>query len=148
MRGRIGLIAVVAALVSMVLNLQFDSDYRFMDAAGPMDRRSNSIDRLNWMLPTMAEFKKDARGGGLFLSFKGYTSDNDYLPIRNYFLAVYALYPHPAQVAMPDAILVNQTTLLENNRLPDDPWLKAHDIRGVLTYFRGSHQNDRAVISP
>jgi len=106
--------------------------------------------RLSGMDPLVATA---ADGGNLAMHFDGFDPAEFHqglLMSMLYFRAAYALYPHRVLVG-PDGRVINSATDLAaaSSTLPDDNWLKRHDVRAVMDIHQiaggGVYQQVRAI---
>jgi hypothetical protein len=76
--------------------------------------------------------EKIAGGGGLYLHFVGFERFGDYAT-NFYFRANYVLFPQRVLAGDPSVPINTPTQILEANFLPDDAWLKEHQVPTILT---------------
>lgn len=77
-----------------------------------------------------------ADGGNLELHFIGFNPADFHVGLamgQFYFRANYALYPHRALIGRGDQIVNSPVDLAATDVVPDDPWLRQHDVRAVRT---------------
>jgi hypothetical protein len=82
------------------------------------------------------QFIEDAGGGNLLLHFQGFDFNESHQGLRMsqfYFRANYALYPRRAFIGRNDRILNYPAQMSTADVIPDDNWLKQHDVRAVRT---------------
>jgi hypothetical protein len=81
-------------------------------------------------------FLDDAGGGNLELHFRGFDTSDVHQALamaKYYFRANYALYPHRALIGHDDRLLSDAPQMTAADVVPDDDWLRQHDVHTVLT---------------
>jgi len=79
-----------------------------------------------------------ADGGNLELHFIGFDPADFHIGLamgQFYFRGNYALYPHRALVGRSDKIVNSPLDLAATNVVPDDSWLRQHDVHAVRTFI-------------
>ncbi len=77
-------------------------------------------------------------GGNLSMHFEGFDPaefQQDLLMSMFYFRAAYVLYPHRVIVGTGDRVINSAVDLAAADVLPDEEWLRRHDVRATL-YIR------------
>ena len=106
---------------------------------------SDRFDRA--YLPAIDElFRRLAPDGNLFIHFDGIDPEKDGKQIYVFFMrGTYVLHPRKVYVAPPEATLTDAESIIENNSLPDDNWLRQHGIHYVMTFFYKDGQIHRTT---
>ena len=95
-----------------------------------MERRLDAVDK---------QFLTDADGGNLELHFVGFDADEFHqglLLSQFYFRANYALYPHRSFIGRSDRVLNTPPQMAAADVIPDEHWLKEHDVHTVRTLIQ------------
>jgi hypothetical protein len=93
--------------------------------SGQLIAEKSTAEREKW-------FADAAEGGNVALHFQGFSA-TDPLFARYYFLGSYVLYPKRVIVGRGNKIINTQSQVRAADVLADDPWLRANDVRAVLT---------------
>lgn len=106
---------------------------------------SDRFDRV--YLPAIDDlFRRLAPDGNLFIHFDGIDPAKDGKQIYVFFMrAAYVLHPRKVYVAPPDTPLTDAESIIANNSLPDDEWLRQNGIHYVMTFFYEDGQIQRTA---
>lgn len=133
--------AAVAYVILLLPVLHLILFHLAPDAPVWQNRSANSQQLLvERGLATMEkQFVADANGGNLELHFQGFDAGEFHQGLamsQFYFAANYALYPHRAFIGQNDRVLHDPAQLAAADVVPNQVWLKQHDVHAVSTLIK------------